>query len=173
MPDGPVRAKAFLEEVGIALVIEPHLPSTHLDGAALLGDDGPVIGLTLRRDRLDNFWFVLVHELIHVKRHLKRGSVEDIFDELPDHRETAPDAIEEEADDLAGEALIPTTAWESALARFLQTERAVKTLAEQLTISPAIVAGRIRREADNWAILGHLVGQGEVRKQFPNVRFGW
>jgi len=26
--------------------------------------------LTLRHDRVDNFWFALLHELIHVQKHL-------------------------------------------------------------------------------------------------------
>jgi len=168
-----------LGEVGIVLVIEPHLSSTHLDGAALLGDSGPVIGLTLRQDRLDNFWFVLLHELIHIKRHLKKGSIEDIFDEafsategLVDNSGTASDEIEQEADQLAGEALIPGEAWNTALARFIQTEQSVRSFAAEMRISPAIVAGRVRREANNWIILGNLVGQGQVRRLFPDVRFG-
>jgi HTH-type transcriptional regulator/antitoxin HigA len=178
--DGPIRARKQLGEAGIVLVVEPHLSSTHLDGAALLGDNGPIIGLTLRQDRLDNFWFVLLHELVHIKKHLKKGSVEDIFDEarsategLVDDSGAASDELEREADQLAGEALISSEAWNTALARFIQSEDSVKSFAAQVRISPAIVAGRIRQEANNWTILGNLVGQGEVRKLFPDVRFGW
>jgi HTH-type transcriptional regulator/antitoxin HigA len=129
-PDGPVRARKHLEAAGISVIIEPHLPSTHLDGAALLGEKGPVIGLTLRYDRLDNFWFVLFHELIHVKVHLKKGRVEDIFDDL----EAEGDPLEREADDLAGRALIPDEVWETALARYLRTEDSIKALADELKI---------------------------------------
>lgn len=50
----------------IHLVCLEPLPRTHLDGAALqLADGTPVIGLTLRYDRVDNFWFCLLHELAH------------------------------------------------------------------------------------------------------------
>jgi HTH-type transcriptional regulator/antitoxin HigA len=167
-PDGPVRARKHLEAAGISVVIEPHLPSTHLDGAALLGEKGPVIGLTLRYDRLDNFWFVLFHELIHVKVHLKRGHIEDIFDDL----EAEADPLEREADDLAGRALIPDEVWETALARYLRTEDSIKSLADELKIGEAIIAGRIRKEADNYIILTELVGAGKVRHQFPEVQFG-
>jgi HTH-type transcriptional regulator / antitoxin HigA len=166
--DGPVRAMKHLQDVGIILVVEPHLPSTLLDGAALLGDEGPVIGLTLRYDRLDNFWFVLLHEIVHVKKHLKKGGVEDIFDDL----EAPPDELEREADRLASEILIPSQVWNTALARYVRTENSVKSFATQIKISPAIVAGRIRSEARNYVILRELVGQGEVRKLFPNVQFG-
>jgi HTH-type transcriptional regulator/antitoxin HigA len=166
--DGPVRAQKYIEDAGISVVVEPHLPSTHLDGAALLGEKGPVIGLTLRFDRLDNFWFVLFHELIHVKAHLKKGRVEDIFDDL----EAEADPLEREADDLAGRALIPYEAWETALARYLRTEDSIKALAGELKIGEAIIAGRIRKEADNYIILTELVGVGKVRHHFPEVRFG-
>ena len=58
----------------IALEYVPHLPRTHLDGAALKSHEGrPVIGLTLRYDRIDNFWFTLLHELAHVGLHLGPG----------------------------------------------------------------------------------------------------
>src|SRR4030042_1351312 len=63
----PFVARAFLEKMGIILAVEPHLPRTHLDGAAMLRSDGtPVVALTLRYDRLDNFWFTLSHELAHI-----------------------------------------------------------------------------------------------------------
>lgn len=65
--DGPRQAVAFLAEQGIAVEVVPHLPRTHLDGAAMkLAKGRPVIGLTLRYDRIDNFWWVLMHELAHV-----------------------------------------------------------------------------------------------------------
>ncbi len=71
LEEGPRLAKEFLAKHGIPLVTVPHLPKTYLDGAALkLGDGTPVVGLTLRYDRLDNFWFCLLHELAHVGRHM-------------------------------------------------------------------------------------------------------
>lgn len=166
--DGPRRAKRMLSEAGIPLVIEPHLPKTYLDGAAFLLPDGsPVVGMTLRYDRLDNFWFVLFHELIHVVKHLRKGKLEDVFDDL----DAEPDDLEREANSLAGAALIPESEWEVALARYVRTEESVRSFAKEHRIHPAIVAGRIRKEADNYVILTDLVGSGEVRKQFPKVQF--
>jgi HTH-type transcriptional regulator/antitoxin HigA len=161
--DGPLRAKAMLEEAGIALIVEPHLAHTYLDGAALLHAGAPVIGMTLRYDRLDNFWFVLFHELFHVIKHLRKGKLHSIFDDL---EVTSEDKIEQEADVLAREALIPSTAWDHALVRYVQSEESIKAFAAELGISPAIVAGRIRHEANNYVILNELVGQGEVRRHF-------
>ena len=169
--DGPLRARRLLSEVGIPLIIEPRLPQTYLDGAAFLLPNGaPVIGMTLRYDRIDNFWFVLFHELIHVAKHLRKGKIEDIFDDLDD-LDVEVDEQEREADVLAGAALIPEEDWEVALARYVRTEESVRSFAEEQGIHPAIIAGRIRREADNYVILNDLVGSGQVRKHFPEVPF--
>lgn len=167
--DGPLHAKEHLEKAGIALVVEPHLTGTHLDGAALLSSRGPIIGLTLRYDRLDNFWFVLFHELFHVIKHLRRRVLVSIFDDLESE---STDKLEHEADSLAREALISQNIWDRALARYVRSSESVIEMAKELHISPAIVAGRIRYEANNYIILNDLTGQGEVRKHFPEAGFG-
>lgn len=166
--NGPIKAKDFLSEVGIYLFVEPQLPNTHLDGAALLFGSNPIIGLTLRYDRLDNFWFVLLHEVAHILLHLKKGKVEKIFDDL----EASADLFEAEADSFALEALIPKMAWETALPRFVRTDSAVSNFANDLNIHPAIVAGRIRHESNNYTILSSIIGHGEVRKHFLSAGFG-
>lgn len=166
--NGPQKAIDYLQNFGIRLVIEPHLPQTHLDGAAfLLPDDSPVIGLTLRYDRLDNFWFVLFHELIHIIKHLHKGNIESILDDL----DVEAEDIEKEADEQAGEILVPEDKWNIALARYLRSEDSIKDFAREIGIHPAIVAGKIRREAKNYTILANMVGQGEARKLFPDVCF--
>ena len=167
--DGPQRAVGYLQESGIRLVVVPHLSNTHLDGAAILLSDGPVVGMTLRFDRIDNFWFVLFHELIHVKKHLLKGEVESIFDDL----EEKADDIEKEADQGASEILIPNSHWETALARYIQSKDSIKDFARDVGVNPAIVAGKIRRESENYTILNDLIGQGEVRKQFSEVDFSY
>ena len=165
--DGAKRAKQLLAKKGIALVIERHLQGSYLDGAAMLGDGGrPVIGLTLRYDRLDNFWFVLLHELGHVFLHLFDGLRFDFFDE-----ESGPDnnSIEAEADKFALEALIPEQLWDQCLSRFALSEEAVRIDADNLGVHPSIIAGRIRKERGNYTILNDLVGQGQVRPQFEEA----
>jgi HTH-type transcriptional regulator/antitoxin HigA len=166
---GPLLAKEFLAMKGIVLVVEPHLPKTRLDGAAMLDEDGtPVIGLTLRYDRIDNFWFTLMHELVHVQRHLgKHGQA--FVDELD---ATKPaDAIETEADLAAAEAFIPRSMWKSSDAYRLKRADAVMQLASELVIHPAIIAGRIRRETGNYRLLKEFVGQGKVQHLFPEIKW--
>ena len=161
---GPRRAQNLLARKGIVLVTEEHLPGTFLDGAAMLFDsDHPVIGMTLRYDRLDNFWFVLFHELGHVFLHLFEGVRYDFFDE---EGNAGGDRVEGEADRFALENLIPDPAWDQCLSRFALSEQAVRLDAEALSIDVSIIAGRIRKEQNNYMILSNLVGHGLVRGQF-------
>ncbi|PIW27257.1 MAG: DNA-binding protein [Rhodospirillales bacterium CG15_BIG_FIL_POST_REV_8_21_14_020_66_15] len=165
--DGPKRARDLLAEKGIVLIVERHLPGSYLDGAAMLADGGtPVVGLTLRYDRLDNFWFVLMHELGHVFLHLFDGLRFDFFDEEGGND---GDVIEAEADKFALDTLIPENLWDQCLSRFALSEEAVKIDAETIGIDPSIIAGRIRKERGNYTILNDLVGQGQVRSQLEEA----
>lgn len=161
---GPLLAKEFLEKHGIALIIEPHLPKTLLDGGSMLTDAGrPVIGLTIRYDRIDNFWYTLVHELLHVAKHLKNA--EDVFiDDL--YSESGEDPKEKEADRLTRETFIPRSIWIRSDAYLKRSPDAIMQLARELRINPAIVAGRIRWDTGNYMLFDKLIGQGEVKKLF-------
>lgn len=163
---GPKLAQGFLNKHGIPLVIEPQLPGTHLDGAAIMSENEPIVGLTLRYDRLDNFWFTLVHELIHIMLHMK-NDVSAFYDDLDTVNEK--DQKEQEADNLAGEMLIPSSEWERSIAKTLRTPEAAKHLAEKLHIHPAIVAGRMRYYHKSYYILNQFVGHNKVRECFPGV----
>lgn len=169
LEDGPRRARSLLASKGILLVTEEHLPGTYLDGAAMLSaTDHPVIGLTLRHDRLDNFWFVLFHELGHVFRHLNDGLRYDFFDD--DSSDTA-DRVEFEADQYALNSLIPDELWDQCLSRFALSEESVRLDAETLGIDISIIAGRIRRERGDYTILTDLVGHRKVRAQFEEAAY--
>ncbi len=171
MDQGPRLARDFLEERGIALVIEPHLPSTHLDGAALLGRSGaPIIGLTIREDRLDNFWFTLMHELVHAWKHLNNDNRRAIADENLEKADQT-DALEREANERAAEIFIPKSVWRRSEACRKPSAKAINALAAELQISPAIVAGRVRYERRNFALFSGLVGVRQVRRLFPEVKW--
>lgn len=164
--DGPKRAQALLLSKGIILVTEKHLSGTYLDGGVMLDRDGrPVIGLTLRFDRLDNFWFVLLHELGHVFLHLMDGLRYDFFDE---EGTSGDDKVEREADAFALDNLVPAAKWDKCLSRFALSKEAVQIDATNLGIDASILAGRIRRERGDYTILTDLIGQGQVASQFEN-----
>lgn len=166
--NGPILAKEWLREKGIILVIEPHLKGTLLDGAALKDKDGvPIIGMTLRYDRLDNFWFTLLHEVIHVWKHLEND--EAFMDDLDAYSE---DRREAEANRLALEAFIPRGVWRRSEAFIYPTDDNIETLAKELKIHPAIIAGRLRKDLGNYTLFQKYIGLGEVRlmfDQFSNV----
>ena len=161
--DGPLRAVDFLAEQGIAVEIARHLPGTHLDGAAMESADGsPVIGLTLRYDRLDHFWYTLEHELAHALFHLDDNSG-SFFDDLG---LDSVDDKEEDADKRAKESLIPNDVWMSSEVRTIPSPMEVIGLAHELGIHPAIVAGRARYEHQDYRRLSQLLGSGTVRDLF-------
>ncbi len=168
LSDGPRHVGEYLKNVGICFVVEPHLPETYLDGAAILvGEHLPVVALTLRHDRVDNFWFVLMHELAHIWRHLNSG-ISAFYDDLD--VEDPGNSQEREADQLAGEGLIPEDEWKRSPARNLRTPEAVEHLANKLRIHLAIVAGRIRHHYKSYRVLNRLVGHGEIRSLFSEAK---
>jgi HTH-type transcriptional regulator / antitoxin HigA len=166
---GPRLAQEFLAKHGIHLICLERLPRTYLDGAALQLTDGtPVIGLTLRYDRLDNFWFCLLHELAHVGRHLSGTRGDGFVDDLSlrNVKGTPRDSKEDEADEWAENGLIPADVWSTSSVKDPPpSSLAVMELAQRLGIHPAIVAGRVRHETGNYRLLSHFVGTGTVRRQ--------
>lgn len=161
--DGPLRALDFLAEHGIAVEIARHLPGTHLDGAAMKSTDGsPVIGLTLRYDRLDHFWYTLEHELAHALYHL--GDSDDPF--FDDLGLKSAECKEADADAKARAALIPDDIWSASDVNTDPSVAAVIGLAYELGIHPAVVAGRYRHENKDYRRFSQLVGSNIVRDLF-------
>ncbi len=162
--EGPKLAKEYLARHGIVLVIEPHFKKTYLDGAALLDEDRAIIGMTLRHDRLDNFWFALLHEVAHIKLHLN-SERPIIADNLDDKVQQAAD-VEKQADSFAQEALIPAKSWNESKVSKTNLLIDAQQLARELDISDAIVAGRVRHTTGNWRLMPNALGKGEVKQIF-------
>lgn len=161
--EGPRLAVELLSQHGIVVITAPHFKQTYLDGAALVDREGiAVIGLTLRHDRLDNFWFTLLHEIGHLVLHLAEGGY--IADDMSLREMTAHSAVEIEADRFAETALLPDDFGEQEWQGWSGAQ--VRRYAEAHAIHPAIVAGHIRYQEQNYRRLSKLVGQGEVRRCF-------
>lgn len=159
---GPLLAVEQLEKSGITVIIEPALKGTLLDGAALKDSGGaPIIGLTLRYDRLDHFWFTLLHEVAHIWKHV--GDNEAFLDDLESSSE---DRKEAEANRLATESFIPRVQWRRSDAYTTPNKDTIERFAKDLKIHPAIVAGRLRKESENYSLFSDLVGQNQVRHLF-------
>lgn len=167
--NGPLLVKEYLAKHGIHMIVVPHLPKTYLDGVAMLIEDGsPVIGLTIRYDRIDNFWFCLLHELVHVIKHLSENEffIDDL--DLRGHEAEKEDDRENEADKIAQNALIPQKTWEKDPVLIQASGVNVIALSEKLKLHPAIIAGRIRFERKNYKLLSKYVGNREIRKHFKD-----
>jgi HTH-type transcriptional regulator / antitoxin HigA len=160
---GPIQAQTLLHDHGIILLIERNIPGMEVDGAAFLVDSIPVIGLTLRRDAVDNFWFTLMHEVAHVILHYRTGLASGFFDDI-EHVDV--DEFEQEANKFASDLLVPEEQWSRSPARIAKTPAPIENLARQLNIAPAIIYGRIRYERKNYAIFSDKIGRSTVRKLF-------
>jgi HTH-type transcriptional regulator/antitoxin HigA len=156
---GPLLAIEYLKQHGISVIIEPQLRGTQLDGAALKDVDGtPIIALTLRFDRLDNFWFTLLHEVVHIWKHIddeKEAFVDDLGAPSEDRREA-------EANRLAAEAFIPRLIWKRSDAYVSPSKDTIEKLARDLRIHPAIIVGRLHKETGNFALFNSMVGHHRV-----------
>lgn len=135
------RIPQILIDLGVHFAIVPHLNKTYLDGAAFYLEDRPVVALTLRHNRIDCFWFSLMHELAHIVAG-HQGVYLDNLDELEQNSE------EEEANKLARNWLID----EQALNSFaVQTKpkfskKAIINFAQLQDRHPGIILGRLQHE---------------------------
>jgi len=174
--DGPIVVCEELRKIGIKVVIERHLPKTFLDGAAILEDkDNQIIGITLRYDRLDSFWFTLMHEVAHVARHYGQD-ISIFYDEKlleKDGSQMTEDERkrEHEADGWAEEAVLPDSKWEISNAKITPSPMATQSLANELGINIAVIAGVVRFKHQNFFYLNKIVNDesAKVRQLFPDA----
>jgi HTH-type transcriptional regulator/antitoxin HigA len=165
-PNGPSEAVYNLAKFGISVVIMPSLPGTFLDGAAMLGSTGnPVVGLTLRHDRVDSFWFTLFHELAHLALHYDQLlECDNAF--VDDMEIRSDDANEREADDLARDSLIPRHILPHVRWNKDTTQDEIVAVAVRARVHVAIAAGRWQRDHQNYKKFARLIERGTVRPSF-------
>ncbi|HET8629888.1 MAG TPA: HigA family addiction module antitoxin [Thermomicrobiales bacterium] len=136
----------ILSDAGIRFVIVQPLPGNRIDGACFWMDAAPVIALSLRHDRLDNFWFVLMHELGHVSQGAASlDSDLEANDDDPERPES-----ERQADAFAGANLVPPKQVESFIARVrpLYSARKIEAFAYVMKVHPAIVVGQLQHRGE-------------------------
>ena len=167
--DGVKEVITRLSSYGIVVVIEPQLPNTKLDGATFFTENNPIIGLTLRLNRLDYFWFTLAHELAHVLLH--RGSEQTAFLDRLFGDGNHVSELEKQADELAGNLLISPKEWQRSPLRYGSTPTLVKKFAEKIGVHESVVAGRIRHDTGSWSILNDSVNAFDVRTLFGDIRW--
>lgn len=154
----------ILSECGVRFLIVESLPSSKIDGVCFWLNDGasPVIALSMRHDRIDNFWFVLRHELEHVIQ--GHGKDEIVVDaELEGERAGAgPDVSEDEriANLAAAEFCVSKKAMDAFIARKAPffAERDILGFAATLRVHPGLVAGQLQHRTGRYdRFRSHLV----------------
>jgi len=138
------KIQEVLAECGVRFIILPHLSRTYLDGAAFEVNSQPAIALTLRYDRIDSFWFTLMHELAHIYAG-HEGEFLDRDVELSNgsHEET-------EANSLAAEWLLPAKSFKAFVARsrpYFSRAR-IEEFSVGIGRHPGIVLGRLHKEGE-------------------------
>lgn len=162
--NGPAEARKRLAANGIILLINPVLPGTFLDGAAMLLDRKvPVVVLTLRHDRVDNFWFTLLHELAHIARHYE-ALLKDQFAFFDDLEMATEDDREQEADDLAQESLIPSALLELVGWHAYSSNEDIEALARLAGVHVSIAAGRWQRVNSDYRKFSRLIERNTIRQ---------
>lgn len=145
----------ILAEAGIRFVIVESLKGAKIDGVCFwLNDFSPVIGMSLRYDRIDNFWWVLRHECEHVLR--RDGRLVAMLDvELEGERAgTGPSVPEEErvANRAASEFCVPANALEQFIARKepVFAEQDLIGFSRTIRVHPGIIVGQIQHATQRY-----------------------
>lgn len=177
-PEGARKVPRVLAECGIRYVIVESLPAAKIDGVCFwLNDRRPVIGMSLRHDRIDNFWFVLRHEYEHVlQNHGHSAAMLDT--DLERERAGTGDSIPEEeriANEAAAEFCVPQSSLNKFIARKAPffAERDILGFAKTLSVHPGIIAGQLQQRTSRYDLFrNHLV---KIRSAvMPNAMVdGW
>ena len=138
MVDGISKFISRLRECGVGFFVLSHLKKTYLDGATFISDGSPYIVFTGRHDRIDNFWFVIAHEISHILLHFDKLD-RPCLDNL---EQRSDEEIEVEADSKASE-MLKADRIISLAKPFTQyfSETRLLWISEETGVSPALVAG--------------------------------
>ena len=94
-------ATKLLNSYGIKFIVEDKLDRMAVDGVSFWSGNNPTIVMTKRMNRIDNFAFVLFHELGHIVKHLHDEKAIEFLDDInglkEDLRESQANSFAENA----------------------------------------------------------------------------
>ena len=160
-PEETRHVPRIMTECGVRYVVVQSLPKARIDGVCFWLDGSPVIGMSLHRDTIDNFWFVLRHEIEHVLR--RDGQHDEVIDEnLAREPETGIANPPEEiaANEAAANFCAPGQKLESFLLRKrpYYYEKDVVAFARLHQRHPGLIVGQMQKRLQRWDYLTrHLV----------------
>lgn len=147
------RVPQTLGNWGVRCVFLRYLSKTYLDGAAFYMDGEPCVALTLRYDRIDSFWFTLLHEIAHLAEGERGTRLDTLENSHADSDETrlaiaAADPQEARANEMASQCLLAPNAYQnfvvSQQSRF--SKASIESFAASQHRHPGIVLGRLQRD---------------------------
>lgn len=143
------KIKMLLASAGVSLICLPGFKNTHIQGATKWAKkDKAMILLKTTKQGEDRFWFNLLHEIGHLLKHGKKQTFLDLKDKIDSEEEKEADKF---ASDFFMKGFVPTDIEEfkSPITGKIETNKAVKNLAQKYQISQSIVAGRLSYEFNN------------------------
>jgi len=145
---GVQKAAEILQETGVRLVAVEFLPGAKLDGACFWINSGksPVIALSLRLDRIDNFWHTLFHEVDHVLHgEGKSEPIVDLIDAEHSAGREIPEA-ERRANHNAAEYCITQETLEKWIesASRINSRSTIVEFADAIGVHPGLVVGQLQ-----------------------------
>jgi HTH-type transcriptional regulator / antitoxin HigA len=173
-PEEIRQVPRILAEAGVRFVIVEFLPGAKIDGAVFWLDESPVIALSLRFDRVNNFWFVLRHEIEHVLN--RDGQVIDV--EITESLQRKDDLPPEEvrANAAASDFVVPSEELNNFIMRVrpLYSEQRILLFAKRIGVHPGLVVGQLqfRDEVPCTHFHKHLVKIREIVTQTA-LTDGW
>lgn len=150
-----------LANAGIKILVVEPLPQSKIDGVSFWVNGTPVIALSLRFDRIDSFWYTLMHEIGHIKN--KDGLISnsivldtDLFDEYNDDN-----PYELGADTFAVSFLVPQKEFNNFIIRIqpMYSKSKIVAFAKRMGVHPGIVVGQL-----------HHLGRGNGGIDYSNCR---
>jgi HTH-type transcriptional regulator/antitoxin HigA len=174
-PEELRQVPTILAEAGVRFVIVEFLPGAKIDGAAFWLNDTPVIALSIRFDRVNNFWFVLRHEIEHILNRDDEVTIDvELTERLQRKGELPPKEIR--ANTAAAEFLIRKSELDSFIIRVrpLYSEQRILLFAKRIGVHPGIVVGQLqhRDEIPYTHFHKHLVKIREIVTQTA-LTDGW
>jgi HTH-type transcriptional regulator/antitoxin HigA len=154
-PESVRHIPRLLNEAGVRFVVVEVLPGAQIDGVCFwLSPTAPVIGMSLRFDRIDNFWFVLRHECAHVLH--GHGMTEAIVDEdLGAQNAPSPNEEERIANTEAADFCVPSEPIRSFYLRknpfFSESE--VLAFSKRMKVHPGLTVGQLQRMTNRYDLL--------------------
>ena len=154
------KLQSICAECGIAVAFVPYFANTYVDGATRwLSNDKALIQVSLRGNSSDRFWFTFFHELGHLLKHGKTDAFVEFFEA---GKNDSLIEKEKEADEFSKETLIPALAFKEFRSKKDLSDEAIRNFAKNISVSPSIVAGRIKHEL-------HELGVKDAWGRFPHL----